>query len=78
MRKNPPEIDFAEEEAQARIKTEAMIGQEVSISLRYCLGVKPRLVAIDGDVALLQYPNGAWLKNVPLRDLVDDSGYWKR
>lgn len=78
MRRKTPEIDFVEEAAQARAKIEAMIGQEVSISLRYCLGAKPKLVAIDGEIALLQYPNGAWLKNVPLRDLVDDSGFWKR
>lgn len=78
MRKNPPEINFADEAAEARAKVEAMIGQEVPISLRYCLGAKPKLIAIDGDLALLQYPNGTWLKNVPVRDLVDDSGYWKR
>jgi hypothetical protein len=35
------------------------------------------LVSVDGETATLQFPNGATLANVPLRDLVDDSGYWK-
>lgn len=78
MRRKPKEVDFEQESAAERAKIESLVGHEVPISLRYCLGAKPTLVSIDGDFALLQFPNGAWLKNVPLRDLVDDSGYWKR
>ncbi len=78
MRRKPQEIDFNEEAAIERTRIEALVGQEVPLSLRYCLGPRPRLVAIEGDYALLQFPNGARLERVPLRDLVDDSGYWKR
>jgi hypothetical protein len=76
MRRKPPEFRFEEEAAEERAKL--VIGQEVPITLRYCLGPRPTLIAIDGDFALLQFPNGAILQKVPLRDLVDDSGYWKR
>lgn len=73
MRRKPQEIDFDEEAAVERARVEALVGQEVPLSLRYCLGPRPRLVAIDGDFALLQFPNGARLERVP-RNLVDDSG----
>ncbi len=78
MRRKPHEIDFDEEAAQERQRLESLVGQEVPLSLRYCLGARPRLVAIEGDFALLQFPSGARMERVPLRDLVDDSGYWKR
>lgn len=78
MRRKPPEIDFEEEAALEQARILALVGHEVPISLRYCLGPRPRLLRIDGDYAFLQFPNGAILERVPLRDLVDDSGYWKR
>ena len=37
-------------------------------------GFSPTLI----DEGPTSFPNGARLENVPLRDLVDDSGYWKR
>ena len=78
MRRKPPEIRFDEEAVKERQRMDALIGCEVPLSLRYCLGPRPCLVAIDGDYALVQFPNGARMERVPLRDLVDDSGYWKR
>ncbi len=78
MRRKLREIDFAEEAKVERQRLEALVGQEVPLSLRYCLGPRPRLVAIEGEFALLQFPNGAVLQKVPLRDVVDDGGYWKR
>lgn len=78
MRRKQHEFRFEEEAAVERQRIEALIGQEVPLTLRYCLGPRPKLLAIDGDFALLQFPNGARMERVPLRDLVDDSGYWKR
>lgn len=78
MRRKPQEIRFAEEAAVERARIESFIGQEVPLSLRYCLGPRPRLIAIDGDFALLQFPNGARMERVPLRDLVDGSGVLER
>ena len=49
------------------------IGQQVPLSMRYTL--RPR---VEVDMATLLFPNGVPLENVPLRDLVDDSGYWRR
>ena len=76
MRRKPQEFKFEEEAAAERAKL--VVGKEVPLSLRYCLGPRPRLLAIDGDFALLQFPNGVRLEQVPLRELVDDCGYWKR
>lgn len=78
MRRKPQVFDFDQEAAIERARIEALVGQEVPLSLRYCLGPRPKLIAIDGDFALLQFPNGSRMERVPVRDLVDDSGYWKR
>lgn len=78
MRRKPPEIQF-EQEASAQIAAvKAKVGQAVPLSMRYSLGPRATLVALDGETATLVFPNGARLENMPLRDLVDDSGYWKR
>ena len=66
----------AESESQQAIMR-SRIGQEVPLSHYYWKGQKPILVGIDGDVCILRYPNGATMRDVPLTDLVDDSGYWK-
>ena len=78
MRRKPPNIDFSQESASELESIRAKIGQPVPLSLRYALGPRATLLAIDGDFATLLFPNGARLEHVPLRDLVDDSGYWKR
>lgn len=78
MRRKPPEIRFDEEEATEMESIKAKVGQEVPLSMRYVLGPKPTLLSVEGDTASLMFPNGARLENVPLRDLVDDSGYWRR
>ena len=49
----------------------------VPLSNRYVRGQRAILVSVDGETATLQFPNGATLAKVQLRDLVDDSGYWK-
>lgn len=77
MRRKPPEIDFGQEAAAELAAIRAKLGQEVPLSQRYTLGPRARLESIEGDLATLVFPNGAKLEGVPLRDLVDDSGYWK-
>ncbi len=77
MRRKPPEIDFAMEASAELEAIKAKIGQEVPLSRRYTHGPRATLVSIEGEFATLQFPNGARLDRVPLKDLVDDSGYWK-
>ena len=48
--------------------------QEVPLSNRYVRGQRAILISVDGETATLQFPNGATLANVPLRDLVDANG----
>jgi len=77
VKKKLKEIDFRKE-AEVQLETiKSRIGQEVPLSNRYVRGQRAILVSVDGETATLQFPNGATLANVPLRDLVDDSGYWK-
>jgi hypothetical protein len=78
MRRKPQVFRFDEEASVERARIGALVGQEVPLSCKYSLGTRPHLVSIDGDFAVLQFPNGARMERVPLRDLVDDSGYWKR
>ncbi len=77
MKKKPKEIDFRKEAEDQLNAIRSRIGQEVPLSNRYVRGQRAILVTIIGETATLQFPNGATLANVPLRDLVDDSGYWK-
>lgn len=77
MTKKPKEIDFHREAEDQLNAIRSRIGQEVPLSNRYVRGQRAILIAVDGDSATLRFPNGATLANVPLRDLVDDSGYWK-
>jgi hypothetical protein len=77
MRKKPKTIDF---EGETRDEIEAIksrIGQEVPLSRRYTQGARALLVSITGETATIRFPNGATLSEVPIRDLVDDSGYWR-
>jgi hypothetical protein len=77
MRKKPKTIDF---EGETRDEIEAIksrIGQEVPLSRRYTQGARAMLVSIEGETATIRFPNGATLSEVPIRDLVDDSGYWR-
>ena len=77
MKREMTTFDF-EAEAQRHLDgLGKMIGQEVPLSCSYVRGQRPILLAIEGDRATLKYPNGATILNVPLRDLVDDRGYWK-
>ncbi len=76
MKQKPKEIDFGKEDAVLLNAIKTRIGQEVPSSHRYVRGPRPILVSVDGDTATLRFPNGAMLAKVPLRDLVDDSGYW--
>ena len=77
MKKKPKEIDFRKEAEEQLEAIKSRIGQEVPLSNRYVRGQRAILVSVDGETATLQFPNGATLANVPPRDLVDDSGYWK-
>ncbi len=77
MSRKPKEIDFRREAEDQLNAIRSRIGQEVPLSNRYVRGRRATLVSVDGETATLLFPNGATLTNVPLRDLVDDSGYWK-
>ena len=77
MKKKPKEIDFRKEAEEQLEAIKSRIGQEVPLSNRYVRGQRAILVSIDGETATLQFPNGAMLVKVPLRDLVDDCGFWK-
>lgn len=77
MRRKPKTIDF---EGECRGEIEAIqsrIGQEVPLSRRYTQGARPLLVSIEGETATILFPNGATLSQVPIRDLVDDNGFWR-
>ncbi len=76
MNVNSKPIDFEAESAAELDRIRAMVGQQVPLSQFYVRGVRPVLVEVYGDLAKLQFANGAVLSNVPLRDLVDDSAYW--
>lgn len=77
MRKKPKAFDF---EGETRDEIEAIksrIGQEVPLSRRYTQETRAVLLSITGETATIRFPNGATLCRVPIRDLVDDSGYWR-
>ncbi len=76
MRRKPPIIEVAAEPPEvARIR--GCIGKQVPLSCSYTRGERPTLIAIRNDMCVLQFRNGAIMQNVPIRDLVDDKGYWK-
>lgn len=74
MKSNSLASEIDERLSNCQVSIGALIGQEFHVNLNYCLGTKPRLVAVDGDMALLQFPNGVWLKNVPVSELQNASG----
>ena len=76
MRRKPPSMDI-EAEAPEVAEIRASIGKQVPIRSRYVRGERPTLVAIDGDACTLRFANGVTMLGVPIKDLVDDSGYWK-
>ena len=77
MPRKPRVINFEAENRERLEQLRSMIGQQVPLSSAYTRGVRSLLIAIEGDRATLRFPNAAILTNVPLRDLVDDAGYWK-
>jgi hypothetical protein len=77
MRKKPKTIDFDEESRKEIEAIKSKIGKEVPLSRRYTQGARALLVSIDGETATIRFPNGATLSLVPVRDLVDDGGYWR-
>ena len=77
MRRKPRTIDFELETTNEIEAIKSKVGQEVPLSHRYTQGAKAMLVSITGETATIRFPNGATLSEVPIRDLVDDSGYWR-
>ena len=77
MRKKLKTIDFERETRDEIEVINFKIGQEVPLSRRYTQGTRALLVSITGETATIRFPNGATLSQVPIRDLVDDSGYWR-
>ena len=71
------EIDFDAEYELHVAKLRSSIGQGVPLSHHYVRGAKPILVAIDGDLATLRFPNGTFMTRVPIGHLCDDTGYWR-
>jgi hypothetical protein len=78
MARKTPIIDFEAEAKQHVDALRSQIGHQVPLSCSYVRGQKPTLLAIEGEFATLKFPNGAILSNVPPRDLVDDSAYWRK
>jgi len=77
MKRKSKVIDFEGEAADELQSIRDRIGKEVPLSRRYTQGAKALLMSLEGETATIRFPNGAILTQVPLRDLVDDSGYWK-
>ncbi len=77
MKRKAKVIDFECEAADHLQSIRDRIGKEVPLSRRYTQGAKALLVSLEGETATIRFPNGAILTQVPLRDLVDDSGYWR-
>lgn len=71
------EIDFDGEYRQHVEKIRSLVGKQVPIRNSYTRGEQPTLVSIEGDTATLRFPNGTIITRIPIRDLVDDRGYWK-
>jgi hypothetical protein len=78
MRRKPKLIDFELENNEEIESIKSKIGKQVPLSRRYTHGSNAILVSVDGDKATIRFPNGATLRDVPVRDLVDDSGYWPK
>lgn len=78
MKRKPRVIDFEGETTDELQSIKARIGQKVPLSRRYTQGPKALLMSVEGETATIRFPNGAVLTSVPIRDLVDDSGYWRR
>ena len=78
MRRKSKLIKFEIENAEEIESIKSKIGTEVPLSRRYTQGAKALLMSIDGDRATIQFPNGAKMLDVPIRDLVDDHGYWPK
>jgi hypothetical protein len=73
-----PKVLNLEAEYQQHLSTlREMIGKPVPLSRSYTQGEQPILVAIEDGAATVRFRNGAVLIGVPIRDLVNDSGYWK-
>ena len=77
MRKKPKTIDFEGKTSDEIESIKSRIGQVVPFSRRYTQGTRAVLISISGETATIRFPNGATLSQVPIRDLVDDSGYWR-
>ncbi|MEO8268465.1 MAG: hypothetical protein ABI557_02020 [Aureliella sp.] len=77
MARKPKHINFEKEIERQVVQLRESVGQPVPLSCRYVRGDRPILVRIEEDTAMLRYPNGVTVAKVPLRDLVDDSGYWR-
>jgi hypothetical protein len=77
MRKKPKTINFESETKEEIEAIKSKIGQEVPLSRRYTQGPRALLESITGETATIRFPNGATLSQVPIRDLVDDGGYWR-
>ena len=77
MGRRTKEIDLEAEYNQHVDRIRSQVGEQVPLSYFYTHGEKPILVSIDGETATIRYRNGAELTGVPLRDLVNDAGYWK-
>ncbi|MFO0923552.1 MAG: hypothetical protein U0905_13810 [Pirellulales bacterium] len=77
MRKKEKTFDFDGESKDEIEAIKSKIGQEVPLSRRYTQGTRALLISITGETATIRFPNGATLSQVPIRDLVDDAGYWR-
>jgi hypothetical protein len=75
--RNVKELDLEAEYRKHVAKISMLVGKPVPLSRVYTQGEQPTLISIEGDTATVRFRNGAVLSGVPLRDLVNDAGYWK-
>ena len=75
--RRPKELDIESESQKHNDWVRSMIGKQVPLSRAYTQGDQPVLVSIEGNTATLRFRNGAVLDGVPIKDLVDDEGYWR-
>lgn len=71
------ELDLDAEYHKHVAHVSTLIGEPVPLSRSYTQGEQPTLISIENDTATLRFRNGAMLTDVPLKDLVNDAGYWK-
>ncbi len=78
MGRKPKILDIEAESQQQLESLRDKMGKPAPLRCSYVRGVRPILVAPGNERAVLKCPDGATNVNVPIRDLVDNAGYWRK